>query len=203
MTSKKSNFMKDLIIAILAIVSLVLIFLIIFNKTNKSDVEKLLELNDLSYKDLTFSYINNDERFGNSTGVVELEGYVEVVNRGLPRVPDDSYIFFHIINSSSKEFKHFLNRIVELDKDGILVRDGAIGIGCPKDNVISMVIFADKYYDPEKWTEINLSIEDSQAILSSTKEKPVKIIIKIELDTSEDDEIPHCSTIITGIELVK
>lgn len=195
----KTNFKKNTIIALLAIVALGLVALIIYNKIN--DKKEVMELDNLSYKESTFFDVINDNDI-HSTGTVELQGYAEVVNRNIPDIPDDSYVFFYITNSSSSEFLAFLERMVDIYKEGYFVKENAIGIGCLKDNKISMVRYADRYNGDDEST-FTISEDDSKAMLSSSKNNPVKIVIKKDLDTSVVNEIPLCTTLITSVELVK
>ena len=198
----KELFKKNMIITILVIITICLIALIIFNKLNSK--ENLLELNELSYKEDTFANVSNDD-YDYSTGVVELKGYAEVVNRGLPNVSDDSFVFFHILESSSNEFMSFINSSIEYYRNnGIYVRENAIGIGClSKDKIIEMDRFGDKYNGEEDYSTVTLSKSDSKKIMDSSKDKPVKIIVRKDLDTSLVGSPPLCLTLITGVELVK
>ena len=204
MNSNKSKeaFKKNGIIALLIIIVFGLVSLIIYNELSDNN-SKLVELDELSYKENTFFNIDITNDIELSTGVVELTGYAEVVNRQVENIPDDSYVFFHITNSSSNDFLQFLDRMVKMDKFEFFTRENAIGLGCLKDNIISMVRYADMYSDDEELSILNLSLEDSQSILNSSKDKPVKIIIRKDLDTSLIYETPRCTTLITGVELVK
>ena len=173
---KKSEFKKNAIITILVIIALGLLYLIIFN--NK---ETLLDIKDLSYKSDTFSYVVRNA--GYSTGIVELKGYAEVVDRKMPNNSNDSYVLFHILESSSKSFDNFLKTMVKNDSNGYYVRENAIGIGCSlEDGTISMESVADRYKQNEnEWSIMKLSPSDSKTVLSSSKDKPISIVIKKEL----------------------
>jgi hypothetical protein len=190
----KSYFKKNAIIALLAIIAVGLIALIINNKINRK--EKLLELDEISYGYNTFFHVIRSDDYDYSTGFVELHGYTELVDID---GSDYKYVFFHITNSSCKYFDHFLRVNAKKDPSGFYARENAISLGCLVDNKISMVRYGDKYSE----REYSLSLDDSKAILSSSKDNPVKIIVRKDLDTSLETEIPFCATIITDVIVVK
>jgi hypothetical protein len=62
---------------------------------------------------------------------------------------------------------------------------------------------ADKNDKKDEETTFDLSLEDSKKLLSSSKDNQVSILIRKDLDTSSDDDIHPCTSLITSVELVK
>jgi hypothetical protein len=196
----KSNSKKNIIITTLIIIAIGLLSFIIYKKINVQN-EDSLDLFNLSYKN-TFYYVENkdDDVYRDySTGIVEVKGYAEVVKRD--GIPDDEYVFFHIIESSSSDFLNYIKSLYEFDPHGYYIREDAIGIGCLEDNIISMIRFADKYN--EENLSYKLSLDDSKKILSSSKDKPVSIIFRKDYDSNNDPVVNRCSSKISSIELIK
>lgn len=201
MTSNKSkgDLKKNIIISILVIIVIGLLSLNIYNKAFKN--EKSIDLYDISYSN-TFNYISGNVGYDSSTGIVELKGYAEVVNREMPDVSNDSYVFFYVMESSSSDFELYLKQATEIDENGYFVRDKKIGIGCLLDDkTISLIRYADRYSEEE--SVLKLSSKDSEKIMSSSKDNPVKIIVSKSINTSFDSSTPQCASLITSVELVK
>lgn len=171
------------------------------NNSNASNTNMTTNENDTNDKNQTIKdELGKNDTFSDITnsGVVEVIGYSEVVEKGESDVDENTgkkynYVYFHIKETKSKEFKNFINSI---NGNSYVLAD-AIGLGCIIDNEIKYYNSSDKNGDKEYF----LSNEDSNKIINSTETNPVKLKLE-RLVYSSGSGAPVCYSHITNIEVI-
>lgn len=141
--------------------------------------------NELGEND-TFSTITN-------SGIVEVIGYPETKERIDGWGKKYSYVYFHIKETKSIEFKKYIESL----KGNSFVLDDAIGIGCNIDGKVTYYNSSDELGEKE----YEMSQENSSKILNATKDNPIKVKLE-RLIYSSGKGAPICTSHITKIEVV-
>lgn len=129
-----------------------------------------------------------------NSGKVIVTGYVtsEKIQENLY---DEGYLYtyFNILDSNSKNFLTF----IENRKGNLFVTNNGIGIGCIEDNTLNYYNASDIY----GMMNYKLSEKDTNRIMNSTKENPIKLELERLMFTSGSGA-PNCYSHITNIKIV-
>ena len=125
-------------------------------------------------------------------GVVEVIGYAEVKEIA-DETDSANYVYFHITETKSTEFKKFLDDW----KGNLFVLDNAIGLGCSIDGKITYYNSSDDLGDQS----FTISEEETNKILQSTESNPVRLKLNRLIYTSGKGA-PLCYSHITKVEVV-
>ncbi len=134
------------------------------------------------------------------SGIVEVIGYPEIKEKTYSRDNYEGsdekpyyYIYFHIKETKSTEFKKFIDD----HRGNAFVSEDAIGIGCNSDGKITYFnasdMFGGKNYE--------LSKEDSDKILNATENNPVRLKLE-KLVLSDGTDAPICYSFINSIVVI-
>jgi hypothetical protein len=181
---------KNITIILMLIVVISLSIYMIKNNSSNDNKKSNLEMPLVD----TFLYDFRDG-YDYSSGSAQLYGYVEFENRSDTLSNDMyEYVTFHILESNSEEFMKYLKS----NADGVYVKEDAIGLGCLVNNRIKFVNYSDLNTPDNSIIEIDLNVMD---ILSSTKEKPIKINIGKYINTIEYVFHPVCESMLSSFSV--
>ena len=163
-------------------------------KNVKEDTAKNSDTNTSVVNDFKLDSSDNSGGYG----TVTVTGYPEVkfISGYHTSIDVDRYyIYFHIISGGNSDFLKFIN-----DNSNInLAKEGAIGLGCKKNNVII-------YENRSKklgFEEFKLSLDESNKILDSSKNNPVTLKLERLKESMEGYGPSACQSLITHISVVK
>ncbi len=108
---------------------------------------------------------------------------------------DRYYIYFHIISGGNSDFLKFINN----NSNIFFAKEGAIGLGCKNNNIIT-------YENKSKklgFEEFELSLDESNKILNSSKNNPVTLKLERLKEPLEGYGPSACQSLITHISVVK
>lgn len=182
---EKQNNNRGIIILLVIIIAILTVLCVLFATQTIS-----LNSNTTNYDSFSTS---------SGSGVVEVIGYPEVkeVESGYVYDFDDdvekcNYVYFHIKETKSEEFKKFIKSL----SGNSFVLDDAIGLGC----IIDGKIKYDNSSDEFGYKEYELSIKNSNKILNATESNPIKLKLEM-LPNSTGSEVDMCYSHITTIEV--
>ena len=157
------------------------------NIANSNQIENNSIQDDVLGKNDTFSMTNE-------SGIVEVLGYTEVkeIIDEMDTGEKYNYVFFHIIDTKSEEFKKYIESL----SGNSFALDDAIGIGCLIDDKISYSNSSDQ----AKLTQYEISVDDTKKIMNSTKENPIKLKLE-RLPLTYGSWAPICYSHITTISI--
>lgn len=179
---------KNIIIILLLIIAICLGTYTVkdFFNNKKSHVEKPI------VDTFQYEYRNG---FDYSSGAAQLYGYVEVQKRSDAESGDlYQYVTFHILESNSEEFMKFLKS----NADDVYVNEDSIGLGCLINNQIKLLNYSDVYGAEGAINTIKQTEVDYGELLSSTKDNPVKLNIRKNINTMYYSYHPVCESMLSS-----
>ena len=209
---KENNNLKIMLIIFIAL-SVVLGGFILYDKVLKEDNNISNQIKNQNTKNEnndkfidTFSLIEDKPYYG--FGRVNVKGYTSIVQRkncddsyeGCDLIPAEDYIMFNIVETKNKDFLDYIKK----SKGNSFFDSDAIGIGCLKDNKISYYNSADEFYDGSSYYKsFELNINDTNKIMSATKENPILLNLEI-LPNSHPTGVDNvCYSFVSHIEVTK
>ena len=181
---------KNLIICLLIIIVIGLAIYAVKDYVDNKDNSKLEKpITD------TFLYDFRDG-YDYSSGAAQLLGYVEIINK-IDVSSNDTYkyIMFHILESNSEEFMKYLKS----NADNTYITENSIGLGCLVDNSIKFINYSNVNEISESikiMRETDLNYND---LLASTKDNPVIINVKKNINTTYYSYHPICESMLSSI----
>ena len=181
---------KNLIICLLIIIVIGLAIYAVKDYIDNKDNSKLEKpITD------TFLYDFRDG-YDYSSGAAQLLGYVEIINK-IDVSSNDTYkyIMFHILESNSEGFMKYLKS----NADNTYITENSIGLGCLVDNSIKFINYSNVNEISESikiMRETDLNYND---LLASTKDNPVIINVKKNINTTYYSYHPICESMLSSI----
>ncbi len=181
---------KNLIICLLIIIVIGLAIYAVRDYVDNKDNSKLEKpITD------TFLYDFRDG-YDYSSGAAQLLGYVEIINK-IDVSSNDTYkyIMFHILESNSEGFMKYLKS----NADNTYITENSIGLGCLVDNSIKFINYSNVNEISESikiMRETDLNYND---LLASTKDNPVIINVKKNINTTYYSYHPICESMLSSI----
>lgn len=139
----------------------------------------------------------SDQQTGSYSGDIYVRGYADVQRVQEPFCQDDcetfDYVFFHILASGNATLDDFFT----LNEGNAYVQPNAVGLGCRLENGTIQYTNLSVAYQMREFT---LSYPESQAILQSSKNKPIELQL-IKLPMEGGTEAPACYSHFTLIKV--
>lgn len=188
------------VIALLVVIIVILSALCILFATGTINLKSNAANNNNQVSEPTGNELGKYDTFSaiNESGIVEVIGYSETIEKEVPSMYENAgekyyYVYFHIKQTKSDEF----NKFVESLKENSFASDNAIGLGCVNDGIITYFNSSDEFGDKE----YKISQEDSDKILNSTENNPIKLKLERLVYNSGKGDAPYCYSHITKVEI--
>lgn len=167
------------------------------NENNESEDNKLID---------TFSLDENKSYAG--SGKVRVKGYPNIIQMPIDicysdncdDIPTQDYVMFKVTETANNDFIKYIKK----SKGNLFFDEGAIGIGCLKNNKISYYNAADEFYDGNSYyKEFELNLNDTNKIMNANSSNPISLDLEILPNNHPEGTDVTCYSFVSHIEVAK